>query len=431
VKINLGGSGCTRAKQCGACQGDCDRDTDCKGGLKCWQRNNKVAAHGCKSGGKGDVNTYDYCYSPSAMHSKGVSGCTTKSKCSKCQGDCDRDTDCQKGLKCFQRNDSKLVPGCKGGTVLDVRSWDYCYLASDNTALQYLGGAGCTTKKKCSACQGDCDRDADCKTNLQCFQRNDATIIHGCKAGGSGDRRTWDYCFNPTQKVHYGINGCTAKKKCGQCAGDCDRDTDCKPGLKCWQRNSNVATHGCKAGGKGDVGTWDYCYSPSAMHSKGVSGCTTKSKCSKCQGDCDRDTDCQTGLKCFQRNTLTAVPGCKSGTVMDVRSWDYCYSLGSLVSMRQAGSSRDHCDRLALVARRKGCLLPALARDQQKGCTLGCIPLSATGWLQSRDGKAARCRHRRATSKGSQTATQICDPNLRPKSEFCDPDLRSKSATQI
>ena len=43
----------------------------------------------------------------------------------------------------------------------------------------------------------------------------------------------------------------------------------------------------------------------------------------ECQGDCDNDDDCQTGLECFQRGGYDAVPGC-GGT--GVRDWDYCVS---------------------------------------------------------------------------------------------------------
>ena len=31
---NKGGSGCTKAKPCNNCEGDCDVDADCKSGLK-------------------------------------------------------------------------------------------------------------------------------------------------------------------------------------------------------------------------------------------------------------------------------------------------------------------------------------------------------------------------------------------------------------
>ena len=29
-----------------------------------------------------------------------------------------------------------------------------------------------------------------------------------------------------------------------------------------------------------------------------------------CQGDCDSDSDCASGLRCFQRYSYIAVPGC-------------------------------------------------------------------------------------------------------------------------
>ena len=43
-----------------------------------------------------------------------------------------------------------------------------------------------------------------------------------------------------------------------------------------------------------------------------------------CQGDCDRNEDCASGLKCFQRGRGKAVPGCKlSMSLMDSEA-DFC-----------------------------------------------------------------------------------------------------------
>lgn len=44
---------------------------------------------------------------------------------------------------------------------------------------------------------------------------------------------------------------------------------------------------------------------------------------SKCMGDCDEDSDCGPGLKCFQRIQNTPVPGC-SGGLEDNSNSDYC-----------------------------------------------------------------------------------------------------------
>ena len=48
---------------------------------------------------------------------------------------------------------------------------------------------------------------------------------------------------------------------------------------------------------------------------------SSKSQLGKCQGDCDNDSQCKSGLKCFQRNGYTKVPGCEGG---GTRDWDYC-----------------------------------------------------------------------------------------------------------
>jgi len=54
------------------------------------------------------------------------------------------------------------------------------------------------------------------------------------------------------------------------------------------------------------VNSWDGC---------GAGGC------SLCEGDCDRDSDCKAGLRCFHRNYLWSVPGCSGDGVSHM---DYC-----------------------------------------------------------------------------------------------------------
>merc|ERR1711918_236734 len=42
-----------------------------------------------------------------------------------CMGECDADSQCAAGLKCFQRQNNEPIPGCTGaGAGVD---WDYCY----------------------------------------------------------------------------------------------------------------------------------------------------------------------------------------------------------------------------------------------------------------------------------------------------------------
>jgi hypothetical protein len=44
-----------------------------------------------------------------------------------CEGDCDYDSDCDAGLRCFQRDGYESVPGCSGS---GKKGWDYCYQAT-------------------------------------------------------------------------------------------------------------------------------------------------------------------------------------------------------------------------------------------------------------------------------------------------------------
>ena len=43
------------------CRGDCDRDSDCNGGLECFKRDDVTPVPGCSGEG---VSKKDYCYDP-------------------------------------------------------------------------------------------------------------------------------------------------------------------------------------------------------------------------------------------------------------------------------------------------------------------------------------------------------------------------------
>merc|ERR1712222_36275 len=96
--VNLGVSGHVYGKLW-RCQGDCDGDSHCASGLKCFQRNGRTTVPGCKAGGSGDVSSYDYCYKPNippgswTLVNLGGSA-HIKGKLNKCQGDCDGDSHC-------------------------------------------------------------------------------------------------------------------------------------------------------------------------------------------------------------------------------------------------------------------------------------------------------------------------------------------------
>ena len=72
-----------------------------------------------------------------------------------------------------------------------------CGGGSGAHVLVSKGGSGCTSKKKCNVCEGDCDRDSDCAPGLQCWQRSGRgkfALVPGCTGGGAGDVKDYDYC---------------------------------------------------------------------------------------------------------------------------------------------------------------------------------------------------------------------------------------------
>merc|ERR1719461_2415903 len=51
-------------------------------------------------------------------------------------------------------------------------------------------------------------------------------------------------------------------------------------------------------------------------------GANPKGVLGLCTGDCDNDAGCENGLRCFQRNWYTTVPGCAG---IGSKDTDYCY----------------------------------------------------------------------------------------------------------
>jgi hypothetical protein len=197
-------------------------------------------------------------------------------------------------------------------------------MAQDYT---YLKGFGLTPiGSTLGKCVGDCDHNGHCKGGMLCFQRDGTNKVPGCSGAGY---KTWDYCYKPSdmandEKVltNYGIT--PAGSTLGKCTGDCDRNGDCRQGLKCFQRNRNEKVPGC--GGTGGVTTWDYCYDPKDMSKDQTSltdyGVTPQSYAlGKCTGDCDNNGHCKAGLVCHHRNGFEPIPGCAG---RGVAAFDYC-----------------------------------------------------------------------------------------------------------
>merc|ERR1719271_1778430 len=68
---------------------------------------------------------------------------------------------------------------------------------------------------------------------------------------------------------------------------------------------------------------WDYCYDPTGSTELSGGNDNDATGLEACIGECDNDGQCKDGLKCFQRDKGETIPGCTGpGAGKD---WDYCY----------------------------------------------------------------------------------------------------------
>ncbi len=140
----------------------------------------------------------------------------------------------------------------------------------------------CSTSAPCGPGEGDCDSDSECDSGLSCVP--DTGRYHGlayavdicqpsCHAGPVGGP---DYC----------APGCP----CHEAEGHCYNDFECAAGLICveqvgyhhgWPAGVNVCQEDCH---RGDLGERYYC--------------STSCPCGAGEGDCDSDSECDSGLTC-------------------------------------------------------------------------------------------------------------------------------------
>jgi hypothetical protein len=170
---------------CDLGEGDCDNDSQCKGGLVCGSDNGPLY---------GLPATYDVCERPARQNNDSVRPvCPTLASTSFCDnpgcpcgigmGDCDRDSQCGGGLVCGLNNGAavglpsdwevcshRILPGC---APFDVNVPDSAF---------------CTPSCPCTLGGGDCDSDDDCRGSLVCGSNNGPSF---------GLPATWDVCVMP------------------------------------------------------------------------------------------------------------------------------------------------------------------------------------------------------------------------------------------
>jgi hypothetical protein len=92
-------------------------------------------------------------------------------------------------------------------------------------------------------------------------------------------------------------NYCSSSCRCGEGEGDCDRDNECQQGLVC---NQNVgADYGLRPNldvCEREEGTDSSCHTVPLNDSD---YCSSSCPCGEGEGDCDRDSHCESDLLCF------------------------------------------------------------------------------------------------------------------------------------
>jgi len=101
------------------------------------------------------------------------------------------------------------------------------------------------------------------------------------------------------------------------CFGDCDKDSDCKPGLYCFTRDPDEFPEipGC-TGSTEEANGYDVCFErpDNYVFKTGNNGNDNRGNpylLGACEGDCDNDSECEEGLVCFQRTGFEPVPYCE------------------------------------------------------------------------------------------------------------------------
>jgi hypothetical protein len=242
-------------------------------------------------------------------------------KIGRCQGDCDKDSQCATGLKCKQRGywDSKTITGCEGSAL---RDWDYCYepVSSHSTTLRHYTHSA-HLYGKIGQCKGDCDRDSQCMPGLKCKERHSwhSTTITGCKGVAKSN---WDYCYKPAAPTRTPTRKPTAmptrfptrKPTADPTAYPTRKPTayptrkpttatpTAKPTVAAHLDATDLTTHGYQAHTIDEV----------KVHGLGM-----------CQGDCDHDSQCRGSMVCYHSHKSgNIVTGCEGKTLS---MHDYCY----------------------------------------------------------------------------------------------------------
>lgn len=302
------------------CMGDCDVDDDCAGDLVCYQRGANEAVPGCE-GGEDDGSDSDYCIlipseaptsvptvAPKGVPSQPPSGIpkleivfyegsnggelnngllgsyfanatgnatvpfelssnTTLLPLGLCQGVCRDDSDCSRGLVCFERNPGGAVPYCQED--------DSSQLAVSRNFLSSL--QFCTFPPTPQPSSEPTQEPTPFPTpkptpepTLRPTPQPTITPRPTLRPTPRPTPRPTGWPFPDSSAAPDLPNaifvGNPTPRILNECEADCDRDSDCGNGLYCLFRDEGDAVPGCNVVGPSPIGNrlalsdvWDVC----------------------------------------------------------------------------------------------------------------------------------------------------------------------------
>jgi len=264
---------------------------------------------------KGKCTTYDQC----------LCKLSKKAKCNHIAGDAngkkpDHTCTCPTGMV-GDGKDSAKVKGATGCADFDACKAKPCASVNNGKGPQ----VACKDLKapsmdrQCSGCPSGYETKPRVVNGKQVCFKYDACATQKCAVGA----------------VCSDLAPPSMARKCGSCAAGkygTGYPAQCRGNKK--NGDASFCSNTCKCGnGEGDCDSDTQCNTgltcksfetEKALVNKGGSGCTNSKKCGACEGDCDRDSHCKTGYMCFQRNDKTKVPTCKLGGRGDKNAYDFC-----------------------------------------------------------------------------------------------------------
>ena len=230
-----------------------------------------------------------------------------------CQGDCDKDEDCEENMVCyFDPTGSGIVPGCGPNYGLDYQIANFCiYRVTEvpsQAPSQYqterptkkpsvslspsfsdnLDLVGWDPVDPLEHCQGDCDKDEDCAGNMVCyFDTTGSGSAPGCGPNYGLDYQIANFCVYRVTEV---------------------------PSLTPSQHPTDHPTKEPSVS-----------LSPSFSDNLDLVGWDPVDPLEHCQGDCDNDEDCAGGMVCYSDPTGSGyVPGCGPNYGWDYQIANFC-----------------------------------------------------------------------------------------------------------